>query len=279
MYGTMSIYGEYNDDGRSGGDTTSARQTINNAWINWQHVENNAKFDEISRTHSKHNLYLAGLTSNQTKKRTAHTAWGIYTGYLDGNTTNKTIDTDSNGGFFGLYNRYQNTKLNISSTINGGAVNNSTKNIFGTDETTNFWFGGAISTSYKFALDSTFAIQPNAHIGYTWIKSENYTSASGDIIKNNATNTFELSPGINITKHISNNWFGKIDVKHIMFFTNGGDITVNDHDIKALTDHNFTEYSISLEKSTKNLVFQTNIGRRDGGHSGWIGGINIKYVF
>lgn len=280
LYGTMSIYGEYNDDGRSGGDTTpSPRQTINNAWLNWQHVGNDTKFDEITHLDSKHNLYMGGITSGRTKFASGHTAWGIYTGYLDGTTTSHSLNIDTNGGFFGIYNRYQSQKLSISATINGGTTNNTGTTQYGIDEITNFWIGGTANTTYNIALDHTFTLQPNIQIGYTWIKSENYTSTSNDIIKNNAFNMFEITPGISAIKHIANNWFGKISVKHIMIFDNGGNTTINNIALPPLTNHSFTEYEISLEKAVGPIVLRTNIGRRDGGHSGWIGGLNFKYLF
>lgn len=279
MYGTMSIYGEYNDDGRSGGDNIDTRQTISNAWLNWQHIGNDTDFNEISNTNSKYNLYIGGLTSGKTKFGNSHAAWGIYTGYLDGHTTNRDIDTDTQGGFFGMYNRFKSNKFNISSTVNGGVANNTTDTTSGIDETTNFWVGGLINTTYNIAIDNSFTLQPNAQIGYTWIKSENYTSASGDIINNDAFNIFEFTPGISAIKHIGNNWFGEIGIKHVMLFTNGGDITVNDVTLNELTGHNFTEYGISLEKTVAPIALRANIGRREGGRSGWTGGLNFKYLF
>ena len=278
-YGTMSIYGEYNDDGRNGGDNISPRQTISNAWLNWQHIGNDTKHDGIAHLESKYNLYMGGLTSGQTKFGDANAAWGIYTGYIDGFASNHTIKTDSNGGVFGIYNRYQDKKLNVSTTINGGVLNNTTATLFGIDETTNFWIGGIVNTTYNIAIHNTFTLQPKVQIGYTWIKSENYTSASGDIISNDAFNMIEFTPGINAIKHIGNNWFGEIGVKHIMIFDNGGDIKVNGRATDTLTNHNFTEYAISLEKGSGPFMLRANIGRRYGRRWGWIGGINFKYIF
>jgi hypothetical protein len=40
-----------------------------------------------------------------------------------------------------------------------------------------------------------------------------------------------------------------------------------------------SEYGITLEKNVSNLNLSATIGRRDGARDGWIGGINVKYVF
>lgn len=279
LYGTMSIYGEYNDDGRSAGDTPTQRQTIHNARLDWQHISNDIKFDEIAQLDSKHNLYLGSITSNLTKIGTGYTAWGIYTGYLNGTTTNHNINIDTKGGFFGIYNRYQIHKINMHTTINGGVTSNITDTQYGTDETTNFWIGGTANITYDINLDNSFFLRPNVQIGYTWIKSENYTSASGDFISNDAFNMIEFTPGIRAIKHIGNNWYGALDVRHVMIFANNGDITVNDTAVDTLNYDNFTEYGISLEKSVTHITLRANIGRREGSHSGWTGGLNFKYLF
>ncbi len=279
MYGTMSLYGEFNDDGRSGGDYANAQKTLSNAWFNWQHLGNNTKFDELPRLDSNFDLYMGGITSGETHFKYGRTAWGIYTGYIDGNLTNHDIDTDAQGGFFGVYNKYATQNFNISSTINGGVVDNITDTVFGTDEHTTFWIAGTANIAYNIAMDNTFTLQPSIQTGYTWIKSENYTSASGDIITNDAFNMFEVTPTLRAIKHIGDNWYGALDVRHVMIFANDGDITVNNTAINTLDYDNFTEYGISLEKSVGHITLRANIGRREGSHSGWTGGINFKHLF
>lgn len=279
MYGEMSLYGEFNDDGRSGGDYANARKTLNNGWFNWQHLGNDTKFNELSRLDSSFDLYIGGITSGETYFKYGRTAWGIYTGYIDGNLTNQDIDTNAQGGFFGIYNKYATQNFNISSTINGGVVDNITDTTFGTDEHTTFWIAGTANIAYNIAMDNTFTLQPSIQAGYTWIKSENYTSASGDIITNDAFNMFEITPTFRAIKHIGNNWYGALDVRHVMIFANNGDITVNDTAVDTLNYDNFTEYGISLEKSVGHITLRANIGRREGSHNGWTGGLNFKYLF
>lgn len=279
LYGTMSIYGEYNDDGRSGGDNAYARRTLNNLWIDWQHANINTNLDNTARLNTKYDLLMAGLASGETKFKYGHATWGIYTGFLDAQHHNHDITTKSQGGFFGIHNKYATKNFNLATTINGGVIDNTSDTTFGTDEHTNFWISGTINTGYNIALDHTFTLQPGIQTGYTWIKAENYTSASGDILTNDAFDIFEVTPTIRAIKHIANGWYGTLDAKYVMFFTDGGDITVNSAKYNTPSDMHFSEYGLSLEKSVGYITLRANIARRDGAHDGWIGGLNFKYLF
>lgn len=282
MYGTASIYGEYNDDGtagRNGGDIINADAALNNVWINWQHIGDDVKFDEFERLDSDFDVAMFGISGGTSEMMGGISKWGIYAGHINGDQDNSTIKIDEHGGFFGIYNGNIFGNLGLYASLNGGVLNNTVTSTYGIDELSNFWAAGTISATYDFALDRTFTIQPGLHTGYTWIKSENYTSASGDIVKNDAFSMLEITPALRAIKHIGNGWFGSLNLKHVMIFANGGNLTVNDVATETLETNNYTEYSISLEKSVSHMNVSATFGRHDGARDGWIGGINIKYMF
>ena len=282
MYGTAPLYGEYNDDGsagRSGGDIYNADAALNSIWLNWQHLGDAAKFDDFARLDSDINTFMFGLAGGMSEFAGGVSKWGLYTGFIDSKQNNDAIDMESQGGYFGIYNGNQFDNLGIYATINGGVLNNSSDTTFGTDEHSNFWLGAASEITYDFALDGTFTLQPGIHLGYTWIRGEDYTSASGDILKSNAFSIFEVAPALRAIKYIANGWFGALNAKYVMIFDNGGDLSVNGTDADILETGNYREYSISLEKYVNHFNISANFGRRDGARDGWIGGINIKYAF
>ena len=282
MYGTAPIYGEFNDDGsagRSGGDIYNADAALNSVWLNWQHLGDTAKFDDFSRLDTNADIFMMGVAGGLSEFAGGLSKWGLYAGFTDGNQQNNSIAIESQGGYFGIYNGNAFGDLGLFATINGGVLNNSVDTAHGTDEFSNFWTGAAISATYDFALDGTFTIQPGIHLGYTWIRGEDYTSASGDILKNDAFSMFEVTPTLRAIKHIANGWFGALNVKYVMIFDNGGDLSVNNTTATTLDMDNYTEYTLSLEKYVNNFNLSANFGRRDGAREGWIGGINIKYAF
>ncbi len=282
MYGSAPVYGEYNDDGgagRSGGDYVNSDAMLNGIWFAWEHFGDDVKFDEFGRLNSKFDLGMMGLAGGQTALGNGITKWGIYTGYIGGAQENKQIDIDEQGGYFGIYNGFNLGDFNLSTTLNGGVIDNSVASEFGTDDYANFWLGAVTNATYNIAIDRTFTLQPGIQLGYTWIKPKDYTSISGDQIQNEAFSMLELSPCLRAIKYIGRGWYGSLNLKHIMIFDNGGELSVNNTSIDTLDIGNFTEYSLSLEKSIANVNFTANFGRRDGARDGWIGGLNIKYAF
>ena len=281
IYGQMPTYGEYNDDGsmgRSGGDTAH-KTMLANIWLTGTRVDDTLKFDEHDPFESQLDIISAGITGNQSNIGHTFHNWGLYTGYITGDQENKSINIDEQGGFFGIYNGFFTQKFNLATTINGGAIDNANDFALGTDGYTNFWMGGAIQMSYDIALDKIFIIRPALYTGYTWIKSNDYTSVSNDKISNDTFHFFEISPEIKAIKNIGNGWTGAINAKYIITLTDGGNTYINNTKLTKLDTGNFFEYGLSVEKQFKKTTMSANIGRRDGFRYGWFGGLDIKYAF
>lgn len=281
-YGTMPLYGEYGDDGsvfgRGGGDMVS-RPTINGMWLNWQHVGDDAKFDHMDTLDSDYNVIMFGLSGGDAQFGNGITDWGLFGGYAGGTQTNNTLDITENGGYVGFYNGYAWGGLNISLIANAGAMYNSAEFDTGTDEYANMWVGGAINAAYNIALDATFTLQPNVYAGYTWIKSANYTSTDGAHIANQNFNMFEVAPGVRAIKQISRGWFGFIGAKYVFNFAHGGDTVVDNIKLDELEMNDYSEYGLGIETSVDRFNMSINVGRRDGGRTGWTFGTSLKYLF
>lgn len=281
MYGTMPMYGEFNDDGmagRSGGDTVNA--SLDNVWINWNHAHDKLAFNNTERVDSDYDNIMFGLSGGATQlgKKT-FSRWGTYAGYINAETSAQNINIDTQGGYLGIYNSLTWNTFNIATIINGGVTDNANEIVYGTDNFTNFWISGNINATYNMALDKTFVLQPGIWAGYTWIKSDNYTSVSGDEITSDNFSIWHIAPNIRATKYIGSGWTGSIGAKYVMTFMENGDLRINNTIAPELESDNYTEYDLRLEKSIGNVKLSAGIGRRDGGRDGWVGNGNIKIRF
>ena len=282
LYGTMHLYGEYGDDGsvygHNGGDMVS-RPTINSMWLNWQHVDDNASFDNFETTDSDYDVITFGISGGDVQMGTGITDWGMFGGYVGGTQDNSAINIDENGGYVGLYGGYTLGGFNISLAADAGALYNRATHGAGTDEYANMFVGGAINATYNIALDATFTLQPGVYAGYTWVKSANYMSMDGTAIANNNLNLFEVAPGARAIKHIGSGWFGFIGAKYVFNFEHGGDATAAGARLANLESANYSEYGLGLEKSIDRFYMSIKLGRRDGGRTGWTWGTSLKYMF
>lgn len=279
MYGTMSIYGEYEEyvfSGRSGGDNSPL---LKNLQFTWQHYGDKVNFDNFDRTDSKYDLAMVGITGGRPSFFEGISGWAIYAGFVDGQQSSNTLNIDERGGYMGLYSRFGLKYFNLSATINGGVLTNDAEYATGTDSYTNVWAGAAANASINIILDSTFSLQPGVQIGYTWIKSDSYISTTGENLSNSDLGVLEIAPALHAIKHIGSGWFGTAHVRHVMTHNNGGDLAVNNVNFTTLESDNFTEYGLSLEKTVDRFNVSGTLVRRDGGRDGWGGGLNIKYIF
>lgn len=283
VYGTMKPYGEWNDDGtvtrgRSGGDVVSL-PVLNSAWIDWQHYGDDVKYDHMDRLDTDYDLIMLGVAGGRAMWHNGVSEWGVYTGYVGGSQENKFIDMKQDGGYVGLYGGYSYRQFNLNTSVHVGALSNRAENTFGTDEFSNMWAGGAINATYNIAIDDTFTLQPGVYAAYTWIKSANYTADSGHKIENDNFNTYEIAPGIRAIKQVADGWFATATVKYVFSYENGGKMSVNGTKISELDGKNYSEYGLGIEKSINRFNIALNLGRRDGGRTGWHGGVGMKYIF
>lgn len=280
LYGTMSMYGEYEEyefTGRSGGDNNSP--LLKNLQLSWQHYTDDVKLDNFGRVDSKYDIVMAGITGGRTRFWDGVSGWAAYAGFINNSTSNSNLSIEGTGGYTGLYSRFNLKHFNLSATINGGVLTNDAEFVAGSDSFTNLWAGAAANASINIILDETFALQPGIQVAYTWIKADSYISHSGEQLTNSDLNSLEIAPVIHAIKHIGDGWFGTAHVRYVATHNNGGELSVNSTNFATLESDNYTEYGLSLEKTLGRFNMSGTIVRRDGGRDGWGGGLNIKYIF
>ncbi len=284
VYGHMPLYGEFNDDGsaiygRSGGEAALTRPELNNLWLSWGHYDDDVKFDDFERLNSNYDVLMMGVSGSDFQLIGGIARWGIFAGYVGGKQENSGLSLDEHGGYVGLYSGLHLGNYMIGVTVNAGVLDNSIENLTYSDNYSNMWTGAALDMRYNIALDDTFTLQSQIYANHTWIRSASFQTSDGAHIENNDFNMFSLAPGLRAIKHVNNNWYGFIGVRHTFNFVSGGEVELNGATLSELDLDNYTEYYIGLEKSIDSFNISANIGRRDGGRFGWIGGFNLKYLF
>ncbi len=281
LYGRMSTYGEFNDDGsargRSGGDI--GRPELNSIWFNWGHFGDNVKFDGFTELDSDYDVAMLGVSGGDFQMIGGIAHWGIFGGYVGGTQENSALKLEENGGYVGLYSGLQLGNYMVAVTANVGVLDNTADSIIDSDNYSNMWTGAALDMRYNMALDDTFTLQSQIYANHTWIRSASFRTESGNNIDNDNFHMFSVAPGLRAIKYIVNDWYGFMGVRYAFNFATGGEVQLNGTAMADLELDNYSEYYIGLEKSIDRFSISANIGRRDGGRTGWIGGLNLKYLF
>ena len=279
-YGKMSNYGEYGDDGtvfssgRSGGDL----DTSNAIWLDWQHAQDYAKFDGFHRVDSNHDIISIGFSDVPSQWNSGASEFGGFGGVIISDEDSGTVKLSETGEYVGLYYAQHSSGFNLNSAINFGTLFSDTKSdAYGKYALTNLWAGAAVNASYNILLDETSVLQPGLYGGYTWIYSDGYQTANGHGISFNNFQAFELSPSLRAITHIGEGWVGIMSARYVFNFADGGELKKSGMSELDLAD--YCEYGLSFERSSEVLSFAISLNRRDGGRSGWSGGLHARYRF
>lgn len=275
IYGTMTRFDEYGDDGSTlkipPKNSTTSSNLFTDIWADFTHINTNghynyANMSELSR------FYMATV-GGDTKKLTTEIGninFGGFVTYINGNISN--IDTPGNS--VGLFARLENNDFDATLLINNGSINNDSN----THNFSNDWFNIASDASLKINLDETLFFQPQIYIGYTWISSDNLY-INGDTVSSKNFNLFNIAPSARFVKNIIGNWYGALSVKYMATFGDNKNIYVNGLRTAKIAIDNYTEIGMNIEYDYEQFVFGANIAKQIGGFDGWIGNINVKYLF
>ncbi len=288
LYGEKLYYGEYGDDGtvflsgHNGGDDNVKPNSdlYVSAWMDWQHTDDYVKFDKFHRIDSRGELISLGFSHASDFSAETFSKLGGFGGVIVADEDADTVGLSELGEYFGLYYGYHTHGFNIQTAANFGTIFSDAKsNALDKNDLSSIWLGAGMNLSYNFALDSTSVLQPGVYTGYTWAHSKGYKTDSGNDISIDNFNAFELSPSIRAITHVVDGWFVGMSARYVFNFTDGGNIDVANTALEDLKLNNFSEYGLSIEKSMSRFNIAATINRRDGGRTGWNGGVRVKYIF
>lgn len=280
-YGEMVYYGEYGDDtgilplvGRNGGDNS-------NAYIgaDWQHIDDKVKFKSYPHMDTNLDFGIIEFGNNYETLYGRPLDLKFFGGYVGGRTKNDAVRIGQDGGFVGILAHQGIDNLDINVVGNFGLMVNDVRELPTTDDFNNIWASINLGLAYNFVVDEYVVIRPNVRGGYMWIYSPNYELKNGENINNKNFAVFELTPGVEFDANIGNGWLIGAHGAYVMNFTNGGETYVAYSRIEKIKIDDYFEYGIKIEKHMGDLNFGLNVGRHDGGRTGWFGGVNIKYLF
>ena len=284
VYGKMRSYGEYNDDGsatagRNGGDEASGLESSNYNWFNWQHAQDKAKYKDFDKVDSRYDLIELGFANEPRVFDNGYSQFGGFGGLIIAQEKDSAVKVEENGGFIGLYEGYRIGNFNIQGVADLGVLFSDAKAALGDYDYTNFWLGAGLNASYDINLTDWLTLQPGVYGGYTWIYTKGYESANGNGIKIDSAHMMEVSPALRAITDLGSGWYGTMSGRYVFNFNAGGDATIAEVKIPELELKDYVEYGIGVEKNADRFGFGVSLNRRDGGRTGWIGSLNIKYIF
>lgn len=282
-YGKMALYGIDEDEEivlsfayhGADDDVTLPKMT----WVDWQHSNDDAKFDHFSKIDSRYDIISLGFSDNPEKFDGGISGFAGFGGVIIANQNSGDVKLDETGEYLGLYRGYHINGFTINMAANIGTMFSDAKSAYGKYDLTNLWAGAAFDASYDILIGHSFVLRPGIYSGYTWIYSDGHDSESGHDLSFDNFNAFELSPEMSIITHISNGWFSTMSARYVFNFTDGGTAHIAGTHISELDPMNYGEYGLSIGKGVEHFNVSASLNYRDGDRSGWSGGIQLRCLF
>lgn len=261
--------------GHSGGETMNSGYY----WIDWRHAQDKAEFKDFDKMESNYDLISLGFASDPEEFSNGFSQYGGFGGVAIAREKSDNVKLEENGGYFGLYRAYHIGGFNIAGAADAGLLFSDTKSAITDYDFTNFWLGAAINTSYNIRMGNSFTLQPGVYLGYTWIYSDGYESATGSDISIDSAHMFEVSPSLRALFSFGGDWYAAASARYVFNFNAGGDTKVAGAKIPELELKDYIEYGLSIEKDIERFSMAISLYRHDGGLTGWAGGVQLRYAF
>lgn len=273
MYGTMTRFDEYGDDGSTIKTFDSGRASgdyfIDNIWINANHINANMHYGHDISQHGRFNLATVGANTKAADLTYGRISFGGFVSYIN----TKMPDFHGNGDTAGLFAQYTYHNVGAKLMADIGSMNNS-----GNTNFNNAWVNVAASASATLKVDDSLLVRPNAYVSYTSVASDDIY-ANGSVISSKDFNFVNVAPSIEFIKEIVPDWYGSLAAKYVAHFGGKNDLEIGNTRIEGLYLDNHTDIAMNIEYDFNPFVFNANVHKQLGGMDGWSTNLNIKYTF
>ena len=214
---------------------------------------------------------LAGYdTDLKELKRGWARAWTGYVGYNGANLNYNGVTTTQNGGILGgTLTMYKGNFFNAT-TLSAGATVGENSTMYGHDTTTSLLAGIGNKTGYNLEfIDGKFIVQPSLFLGYTFVKTFDYTNAAGVRIDSDPSHTMQISPGLKFIGNLKHGWQPYIGVNMVWNVLNNSHVKANSVTLPQMSVKPYIQYGIGLQKTVKdNFVAYGQAMVQNGGRNG-----------
>lgn len=212
----------------------------------------------------------------------SHLDFGIYGGWVG--AKHEYVDNNKirqNGGFLGASSFYQKESLWLGLNLNVGWMDNDFTSRDGRADSEMPWLGIGATARYTFNLPAyRMKIQPSLSASYVRIDNDHYKTARGANVEMDKVHSWELSPGLTVSKTFSNGISAAANVRYAWVDESSGKLTAKDTiNLPAIAFDDYMEYGIAMQKITDQTTWKIGINRNDMGREGWSGNIYYGWKF
>ena len=182
-----------------------------------------------------------------------------YIGYNGASQSYKGIDGYQNGGMLGATMTLYKGNFFNATTISVGANVGEASTMYGHDYYTSLLSGIGNKTGYNFEfrgklgnkLGTTFVLQPNFFIGYTFINTFDYTNKAGVRIDSDPMSIIQIAPGVKFIANTKRGWQPYLAVNMVWNIFAHNKVMADDVRLPNMSIDPYVQYGIGVQKRFK----------------------------
>ncbi|MDO4219149.1 MAG: hypothetical protein Q4C78_04075 [Synergistaceae bacterium] len=196
-------------------------------------------------------------------------AYSLYAGYNGAHQSFEDVDMNYNGASVGatvhLFKGNFFTSLNLAT----GLGTSKARTMYGYERPTLSNAGGAIKTGYNIELKNNHILQPSLMLGYSMIKTENYTNAADVSIASNTMHAITIQPQLKYIMNLKNGWQTYAAVSGVFNINDKTKFYAQDVVLPEMSTKPYIQYGLGAQKKYgTNFTGYLQAMARNGGKNG-----------
>ena len=273
-YGTMTRLDEYGDDGtakhtvKSDFDHSSLEKI---AWADVRYL--NTKSDYSDNVSERSRIRMETLGFNTKDIDAAYGAFSF--GAFLSNLNEDIFSIRANGFSFGAFTHYKYHNFDLTGLVNNGSINkNAAYDMFN-----HSWINAAMDTSLNIRMTNTLYFRPKIYVGYTKVSADKL-KIGDDVSPKKDFRFVNVVPSAEITTRLAKNLYAALNGKYVTVYGDTDkNVYVNNAIIDKTSMKDYAEFGLELEYDYRDFVFSGGIHKQIEGFDGWVGDLNVRYLF
>ena len=208
-------------------------------------LKNGPKVDNVA-----YGTYFGTNSPIKHLKKGWDASWGVFFGYNGSKQSYDSVDTRQNGATMGLVGELYKKNFFTGLSINAGASMGKADTMYGSDDF-NTWVGGIASkTGYNFEFkNGRYIVQPTLLLGYSFIKTIDFTNSAGVKISSEPIHSIHLEPGVKVISPRKNGWRPYAHFSVIWNILDKAKIKANDMPLPETSIKPYVKYGVGVQKN------------------------------
>jgi outer membrane autotransporter protein len=228
-------------------------------------LKNGPKVDNVA-----YGTYLGTNSPVKHLKKGWDASWGVFVGYNGSKQSYTGADLRQNGATLGFVGELYKKNFFTGLSINAGASMGKADTMYGTDDFNSFAGGVASKTGYNFEFkNGRYILQPTLLLGYSFIKTMDFTNSAGVKITSEPIHSIHVEPGVKLICPRGKGWRPYAHISVVANILDKAKFKANNMPLPETSIKPYVKYGVGIQKNWTDRMtsfFQTHLthGGRNG---------------